>query len=131
MYIIGSESEFEAKQEEEFRQKCEEFAYYQGSTERLTLDKEWTETDLKDDVKDEVYKIIEEWKKKNKHRAIYNNNMLLDSYVSEEIINGLDLIEIYNTEYDKRREEGLFGIVYFDDWIKRELLKQLNKNLVK
>ena len=125
-----SEEEFYKKQEEEFRAKCEEFAYYQGNRQRVTIDHEWTEEDLEGEVRDEVYKIVTDWKAKHEGCAVYNKELLLDAFVAETIIDNIDLIEIYNKEYDKRRSEKLFGIHYFDDWIKRELEKQLNKNLV-
>ncbi|MBO5388661.1 MAG: hypothetical protein J6A59_11070 [Lachnospiraceae bacterium] len=128
--FIGSFEDFERKQEEEFRAKCEEFAYYQGNRQRVTIDREWTEEDLKDEVKDEVFKIVQEWNSKHIGRAVYNTDMLLDAYVAETIINGIDLIETYNREYDKHKNEKRFGIHYFDEWLKKELVKQLNKNLV-
>lgn len=128
--FIGSFEDFERKQEEEFRAKCEEFAYYQGNRQRVTIDREWTEEDLKDEVKDEVFKIVQEWNSKHTDRAVYNTDMLHDAYVAETIINGIDLIERYNIEYDKRKNEKRFGIHYFDEWLHKELLKQLNKNLV-
>lgn len=118
------------KQEKEFRTKCEEIAYYQGNRQRITIDHEWTEEDLIGEVKDEVYKYIEAWKDKHKNKAMYNNNLVLDAYMAEEILNDNDVIEIYNKEYDKRRNEKKFGIVYFDDWLKKEVDKRLRQNLV-
>ena len=55
---------FEQKAEDEFRAKVEEFAMYQGNIERYTIDREWTEDELKEDVMDEALKILKGTKDK-------------------------------------------------------------------
>lgn len=130
MAVYSSEEEFQQAQEEEFKTKITEVEYYYGHKERVTLDGEWTEQELQDELRDEVMRIVQEFNNEYKDRALKDSSMRHDEYVSTKIIEQLDLVEIYNTQYDKRRSEGLFGIHYFDDWVKKELTKVLKNNLV-
>lgn len=60
--IYDSQEDYDRAAEEEFKIKCEEIAYYQGDIERTTLDGEWTEQELKDNLWDEANKLLMEIK---------------------------------------------------------------------
>lgn len=133
--IYSDMGSFERAAEEEFIAKCEEIAYYQGNKERVTLDGEWTESELRDDVYDEVSKLLLGEKglaEKYKYRALVDKNILIPEYMCNHICEGKDLIEWYNTIVDKNRnnEKKLFGIVYFDTEVIKEAERVLKRNLV-
>ena len=134
--IYTNMTSFEEAQEKEFRQAVETLGYYQGDTERTTIDGEWTETDLKEDVLDEAHKLLHDektgWLAKNKGRAVYNKDLLHEEFLCNEICDSLDLVEVYNTQYDLHRndENRKFGIHYFDEYIVKQLNKILKENLV-
>ena len=123
--------EIDEAYEFEFAAKCEEIAMYQH-IERTTLDGEWTEEELKSDIYDVcIETMTEKIIDKYKYRAINNKNLLNHHYMSEHILNQIDdVIEFYNKEYDKHRNENKFGIVWYDDAIKRVIMKSLEENLV-
>ena len=132
-------NDFERAQEEEFRNKVEEIAYYQGDTERTTIDGEWTESELKEDVYDEAHKILHGepggkvgWLALNLGRAVYDNELLKEEFIVENICERYDLIEVYNRAYDLHRNDKpmLFGIHYFDELARAEIKKLLKNNLV-
>ena len=139
--IYNSMSDFEEAQEKEFREKVEvisSLSYYQGDTDRTTIDKEWTESELKDDLWSEAKKVLDGdknksgWLSKNKFKAVYDEDLKKIEYLVEHLASELDLIEIYNGALDKHRNDKpmLFGIHYFDEAIRAEILKVLNNNLV-
>lgn len=129
---------FEEAQEKEFRAKVEEIAYYQGDIERTTLDGEWTEDELKDDLWDEANKFLNGtdgsngWVAKHKGRAMIDPDLCKVQYLVEDICTRYDLIEVYNKVVDAHRndEKKLFGIAYFDQIARAEIEKTLKKNLV-
>lgn len=107
---------------------CETSMY--GSVERTTLDNEWTEKELSENVDDECIKLLPTYEQKYKNRAMYDTNLLKPPYMAEKIKNENDLIEVYNTCYDKHRNERMFGIHWFDEWIEEQINKILKNNLV-
>ena len=134
--IYTNMTSFEEAQEKEFRQAVETLGYYQGDTERTTIDGEWTETDLKEDVMDEAHKLLNTektgWLAKNKGRAVLNKDLLHAEFLCEEFCTEVDLIEIYNKQYDLHRSDPdkKFGIHYFDEYIIKEMTKILKGNLL-
>ena len=134
--IYTNMTSFEEAQEKEFRQAVETLGYYQGDTERTTIDGEWTEKDLKEDVLDEAHKLLHDeksgWLAKNKGRAVLNKDLLHEEFLCNEICDSLDLVEVYNTQYDLHRndENRKFGIHYFDEYIVKQLNKILKENLL-
>ena len=128
--------DFERAQEEEFRNKVEEIAYYQGDS---TIDGEWTESELKGDIYDEAHMILHGepgkntgWLAFNLGRAVYDNDLLKEEFIVENICERYDLIEVYNRAYDLHRNDKpmLFGIHYFDELARAEIKKLLKNNLV-
>ena len=104
---------------------------YAGNIERKTLDGEWTISELEDDVDDECLKLVPVLADKYKNRAVYDKDLFKWQYVAEKIKSETDdLIEVYNKEYDRHRDEKLFGIVHFDNWIKKRIERIMNSNLV-
>ena len=133
MSIDGCElSDFEMKQEEEFRKTVESIAYYEGNTERTTLDGEWTESELIENIRDEAMILLEKEKKELIAKACYNKDLLLPEFLSDKLINEIDVIEEYNKLVDKHRHDAVkcFGIQYFDKYIISEMRKILKDNLV-
>lgn len=136
--IYASREDYERAAEEEFRIKVEEIAYYQGNMERTTLDGEWTEDELKDDLWDEASKILngtgesKGWVDKHKDRAMINPDLCKVQYLVEDICTRYDLIEVYNKVVDAHRndEKRLFWITYFDQIARAEIEKTLKKNLI-
>lgn len=113
-------------------------SYYQGDNERLTLDREWTEQELRDDVWDEANKILnghdgkKGWLDRNKDRAFHDKDLVKVEYLVENILTEIDVIELYNKEVDKHRNDTdkLFGIAYFDKAIQSKIERTLKQNLV-
>jgi len=136
--IYTSIDAFEAAQEEEFRAKVEEIAYYQGNIERTTLDGEWTESELKDDLWDEANKILngtnghDGWVAKHSGRIFRDSDLLLPEFVVNNICDRFDLVEVYNRAYDLHRNDKpmKFGIHYFDELARAEINKVLKENLM-
>lgn len=136
--IYTSKEDYDKAAEEEFRVKCEEIAYYQGDLERVTLDGEWTESELKDDLWDEANKFLKGtkdfkgWLATHKGRAMRDPDLCKVEYLVEDICSRYDLIEVYNKVVDIHRndEKKLFGIVYFDQIAIAEIEKTLKQNLV-
>ena len=129
---------FEDKVENEFRVKVQEFAMYQGNTERYTLDKEWTEEELKEDVMDEALKILngangkDGWLAKTAGRAKRDKDLDYPEFLANRVIEEYDLIEEYNKQVDKHRNDEVkkFGIHYFDEWCIKIMNKLLKENLL-
>ena len=123
--------ELDEQAENEFKLKCEEIAMYQPVI-RATLDGEWDEHELKSDIYDVCAEVMTEATlKKYTNRALKNAKLLLPDYMNETILNSIDdVIELYNTEYDKHRKENKFGIIWYDEAIKKMILKLLKENLV-
>ena len=103
---------------------------YSGDISRVTLDGEWDEDELKGDVYDECMKNLPGMVEKYKGRAVFDKNMWLPQYMASQICDEHDLIEVYNKEYDRHRNEGKFGIVHFDAWVLAEMKKLVSANLV-
>lgn len=104
--------------------------FYYGKSERTTLDGEWVEQELISEVSDICLEVLREEKSKYEGRALIDPLLLHDEYLATQIIENIpDIIELYNSEYDKRREEKMFGIHYFDDKIKAEAKRILKNNL--
>ena len=87
--------EFEKAQETEFREKVEELAYYQGDNERTTIDGEWTESELRDDIWTEANAILKDWIPKHINRAILDKDLTHEEFIVEDICNRFDIIEVY------------------------------------
>ena len=104
--------------------------YYYSSAPRTTLDNEWTEEELSGDVYDECVKLLPEYEQKYSNRAVYDKDLFKPAYLAEKITSENDLIEVYNKEYDKHRDQNMFGIVWFDKWIASTIRKIMNDNLV-
>ena len=123
--------ELDKHAEDEFRIKCEEIAMHQPVV-RTTLDGEWDEDELKSDVYDVCTEVMtKSILKKYTNRALRNSKLLLPDYMHETILNSIDdVIELYNKEYDKHRNENKFGIIWYDEAIKKIILKLLKENLV-
>lgn len=136
--IFESKEDYDIAAEKEFRDKIEEIAYYQGDIERTTLDGEWTEQELKDDLWDEANKIIngtkdtKGWLEIHKDRAMVDTELYKVEYIVEDICTRYDLIEVYNKVVDMHRndEPKLFGIAYFDQIARAEIEKTLKQNLL-
>lgn len=102
-----------------------------GSTTRTTIDGEWTYEELRDNIDDECIKLAPIYERKYRDRAVYDKNLFKPAYLAEKIRNESDdLIEIYNKEYDKHRNEKIFGIHWFDAWIAKQVQHVMNNNLV-
>ena len=114
-----------------FAEKCEEIAMYQPSV-RTTLDGEWTEEELREDVYDVcIETMTDDVLKKYQYRALKDNDLLKTQYMADHILGQIDdVIELYNKEYDKHRNERCFGIVWYDNAIKCMVKKELKDNLV-
>ena len=135
---MNKPKDFFAETEQEFRDAVEEIAYYQGDVERTTIDNEWTESELKDDIYDEANHILNGfngavgWIKKHEGRALKDPDMLKPEYIVEDICERFDIIEVYNKAVHLHRNDKprKFGIVYFDELVHAEVNKMLKNNLV-
>jgi len=136
--IYTSMEDYERAFEDEFKNKIEEIAYYQGDQERTTIDGEWTEEELKDDVYSEALKILngdkqtKGWLELNKGRALKDTNLDKPEFIVTNICDRFDLVEVYNRAYDihKNDKPRLFGIHYFDELARADVKKVLKENLV-
>ena len=118
--------------ESEFRIKCEEIAMHQPVV-RTTLDGEWDEDELRGDIYDVCIEVMTpKLLKKYQFRALRDTNLLKPNYMAEHILNQIDdVIELYNKEYDKHRNEKCFGIKWYDETITSMIKRELKENLVK
>lgn len=127
--------------EKRFQEAVKTVSVYEGNIERTTLDKEWTESELLDEIRDEAIKLLEGskdnkgWIEKNKvkDKALYDADLLLPEYLANKIIDEYDCIELYNAEVDKHRKdtEKDYGINHFDRLIIKKMTKILKDNIVK
>lgn len=134
---IRNAADFEVK----FQEAVTSISMYEGNIERTTLDKEWTESELLDEIRDEAFKLLEGnkenkgWIEKNKakDKALYDTDLLLPEYLANKIIDEYDCIELYNKEVDKHRKdtEKDYGINYFDKLIIKKMTKILKDNIVR
>lgn len=118
--------------EDEFARRCTEIAMYQPSV-RTTLDGEWTEEELREDVYDVcIETMTDSALKKYQYRALKDSDLLKTQYMAEKILDQIDdVVELYNKEYDKHRNDNKFGIVWYDEAIKSMINKLLKENLVR
>lgn len=118
--------------EDEFKRRCTEIAMYQPSV-RTTLDGEWTEEELREDVYDICIETMTDSElKKYQYRALKDSDLLKTQYMAEKILDQIDdVVELYNKEYDKHRNDNKFGIAWYDEAIKSMINKLLEENLVK
>lgn len=124
-------NEYEKQYEKDFRNTCETYAMYQADKEEHTLDGEWSEEELKADIYDVCVEVMTEQElKKYKYRALRNPDLLKIQYMAEHIKQQIDVIKLYNTEYDKHRHEKIFGIHWYDDALKKMILQELKDNLI-
>lgn len=104
------------------------------SRQRTTLDQQWEEDELIDDIYDVCNEVMtDELLAKYKGRALFDYSLLLVPYMAEEITGSIDdVIELYNKEYDKHRNIANTenGISFYDDAIKKMILSKLKGNLV-
>lgn len=129
---MGLFDNLDQQAENEFQQKCREFAMYQP-VERTTLDGEWTEEELKSDIYDVCTEVMtDKVLSQYKYRALRDGNLLKLQYMAEHITDQIDdVIELYNKEYDKHREQNCFGIHWYDEAIKSMIIKELKGNVIK
>lgn len=149
MIIIGDNNlgkiytdvlEFEKAMEADFQEKCKMVAMYQGDQERMTLDHEWSESELKDDLYSEALRVLngdkekgtKGWLEQHKHRAFKDEQLTHVEFIVEDICSRFDIVEVYNRAYDLHRndENRMFGIHYFDELTRAEVLKVLKNNLL-
>lgn len=110
-----------------------------GHVERTTIDKEWTYDELKQDLKDEIFKYMTDNRVEAKYanRAVYDDALVqYDDYASDKVEDEIcskdgDLIDAYNKQYDKRRAEKKFGIHYFDEYVIKTFKRLLKENEVR
>ena len=130
--IYESQEDFERAWEADFRHKVD--LLNQDNSEKVTCDGEWTEETLRDDIYDEVKRLLvdEGLSSKYKNRALKNPNLLIVDVMYEEIISRLDLISAYNSAYNfyKKHDKDCNGIYYFDDKIHEVIRYLLEDNLV-
>lgn len=104
------------------------------SRQRTTLDQQWEEDELIDDIYDVCHEVMtDELLAKYKRRALFDYSLLLVPYMAEEITSSIDdVIELYNKEYDKHRNTANAenGISFYDSAIKKMVLSKLKGNLV-
>lgn len=100
--------------------------------DRTTIDGQWTEEELNGDIYDEVvkYYATNNVKENYANRAMTDKDLIKPQYMVEKICEENDLVEVYNTQYDKRRSENKFGICYFDEWLNKMICKLLKENLI-
>lgn len=116
--------------EDEFVDRCTEILEKQRV--RTTLDREWSEDELQDDIYDICVnvmtpKLLDSYK----YRALKDRDLLKPHYMSEQILDEVgDVVELYNKEYNKHRNEKIFGIHWYDEAITRIIKKKLKENLV-
>ena len=91
--IYASMSDFERAQENEFRSKVTQISNLGAkSEERLTLDREWTEQELKDDLLDEAEKIlngkdnVKGWIEKHKYRVLRDETLIHSEFLVNKIL---------------------------------------------
>lgn len=118
--------------EDEFTRRCTEIAMYQPEV-RTTLDGEWEEDELTEDVYDICIEVMTpKLLKKYQYRALKDVNLLKPQYMAEHILGQIDdVIELYNKEYDKHRNENKFGIIWYDEAISKMIKSELRGNVVK
>jgi hypothetical protein len=136
---IAEALKYQEEAEKEFGEKVLEIqSYYQGNIERTTIDGEWTESELKDDLYSEALHILNGtdgkpgWLEKHKNCALLDKDLTFVEYLVEHICSKYDMIEVYNRCYDLHRNDKpmMFGIHYFDEVAREEVIKTLNNNLV-
>ena len=124
--------------EDEFEKAMKSVGYYTGNVERATLDGEWTEGELKDDLWGVTKELLngkdghKGWLDKHIGRALIDSELCKIDYLVEKVLDENDLIEVYNKEVDKHRndEEQRFGVYYYDKKIRSIIERILNNNLV-
>lgn len=117
--------------ENEFADKCEMLSLYGKSSARTTLDEEWDEDELRDNVYDVCVELMtDKFLKAYQFKAMQDTNLLKHDYMTEHLLEQIDVIELYNKEYDKHRHENAFGITWFDMAIKELIRKKLKENLM-
>lgn len=127
--ILGLD-EYERQYEKDFKDASDTYAMYQTDIEEYTLDGEWSEGELSADIYDVCVEVMTEQElKKYQHRALKDPDLLKVQYMAEYIGQQTDVIKLYNTEYDKHRNEKAFGIRWYDDAIKKMILQELKNNL--
>lgn len=120
-------------------EQSESFGCYEN-TEKCTIDGEWTEDELRDDIWDEAKKILhgdgktKGWIEKNQYRFISDKSVLHEEFLVNRVLDNIeyDAIELYNSEYSKHNNDTdkLFGIHYFDEAVRKEMEKILKDGLV-
>lgn len=100
-------------------------------TERVTIDKEWHEDELRANVYDMCINIMTpDLLERYKYRALKDKDLLLSQYMAEQILSQIDdVVELYNTEYNKHSNENCDGIKWYDIAITNMIYKELEENL--
>lgn len=127
--ILGIE-EYEMQMQSDMQNARNSLAMYQVE-ERSTLDGEWYEGELEADIYDVCVEVMTEQEmNRYKYRALKDPDLLKPQYMAERINSYTDVITLYNTEYDKHRNEKVFGIRWYDNAIKKLIDQELKNNLV-
>jgi hypothetical protein len=99
-------------------------------TERVTAKDDWHEDELRADVHDMCIKIMTpELLKQYEYRALRDEDLLKSQYMAEHILSQIDVIELFDTEYDKHNNEGS-GIEWYDKAITIMINTELKENLM-
>lgn len=132
--ILPITEEYDRAFEEELKAKVIEVeGYYTPAKEYSTLDGEWTQSELEEDIYDVCVEVMtDNVINQYKYRALKNKDLLKPNYMAETLKNEIeDVVVLYNTEYDKHRNEKIFGIHWYDMKIKQLINRRLKENLVK
>ncbi len=111
------ERQQELKLEKAIRDYNEMSSSYYSSQNRTTLDGEWEYDELLGVLTDETDKKVKEFNEKNQFRAVKDKELTYTEFIVNKICDEHDLIELYNDEYDKHRNdtEKVFNIHHFEN----------------
>lgn len=115
---------FEEAQEMEFRRKVTELQRYKYM-ERRTDDAQWTERELRDDIIDELDKLLKVWVDKNKYRAQEAQEILFAEGLYEHVMSLSDEWETVIDAYNLYR-----NIDVFEEEVISKAKEALKNNLV-
>ena len=103
---------------------------YQQSHEKITIDGEWWEDELRGNVHDICIQIMTpKILQKYEYRALKNKDLLKPQYMAEQILNEIDVVELYDNEYKKHNQ--IYDIELYDVAIATIVEQKLEENIVK